>query len=60
MAMNFLYKKIIELIDANQEKFTTTTVCKNVIENFVARVVLLKESMIILKEAKCDFIEKNC
>ena len=41
---------------ANQKKFTITTICKNVIENFVARVVLLKESMIILKGTKCDFI----
>ena len=30
-----------------QIKFTTTIVCKNVLENFVARVVLIKESMII-------------
>ena len=43
-------------LDANQLKFTITTICKNVIENFVARVVLLKESMIILKRAECDFI----
>ena len=28
-------------------------------ENFVARVVLLNESMIILKGAKYDFIEQN-
>ena len=46
-------------LDANQEKFTTTTICKNVIENFVTRVVLLKESMIILKRVKCDFIEQK-
>ena len=31
------------------KKFTTTTVCKNIIENFVVRVVLLKESIIILR-----------
>ena len=33
---------------------------KNVIENFVTRVVLLKKSMIILGGTKCDFIEQNC
>ena len=32
---------------------------KYIIEKFVARVVLLKESMIILGRAKCDFIEQN-
>ena len=32
---------------------------KNVIENFVARVVLVKETITILRGAKCDFIEQN-
>ena len=31
------------------QQFTSTTVCKNVIENFVATVILLKKSMIILR-----------
>ena len=46
-------------LDVNQKKFTTSTVCKNVVEKFVTIVLLLKESMILLKRAKCNFIEQN-
>ena len=35
-------------------------ICKNVIKNFVSIALLLKESMILLKEIKFNFIEQNC
>ena len=37
---------------ANQEKFTTKTVCKNVIKKFVSITLFLEESMILLKGKK--------
>ena len=37
---------------ANQQKFATKTVCKNIIKKFVSITLLLKESMILLKGKK--------
>ena len=44
---------------ANQYKFYTSTVCKNVVKKFMAIALLLKELMILLKGAKCNFLEQN-
>ena len=44
----------------NQYEFVTSTVCNNVVKKFVAIALLLKELMILLKGAKCNFIEQNC
>ena len=44
----------------NQYEFATSTVCNNVVEKFVAIALLLKELMILLNGAKCNFIEPNC
>ena len=41
---------------ANQYKFSTSTVSKNVVKKFMAIALLLKELMILLKGAKCNFI----
>ena len=42
---------------ANQYEFSILIVCKNIVENFVTIALLLKELMILLKGAKCNFIE---
>ena len=39
---------------------TTLVVCKNVVENFVAIALLIKELMVLLRRAKYNFIEQNC
>ena len=39
-------------MQTNKIKVSITTVCKNVIKNYVIRVILLKELMIILKGGK--------
>ena len=44
---------------ANQYEFATKTICKNVVKKFVSITLLLKESMILFKEKKCNFIEQN-
>ena len=36
------------------------TVCKNVVEKFVTIIILLKESMILLRKQKYNFIKQNC
>ena len=38
----------------------TLMVCKNVVEIFVTIIILLKESMILLRGKKCNFIKQNC
>ena len=43
----------------NWYKFSILIVCKNIVENFVAIALLLKEFMILLKRTKCNFIEQN-
>ena len=47
-------------LNANQQEFAILTVCKNVIEKFVTITMLLKESMIFLREQKCNFLKQNC
>ena len=42
---------------ANQYEFSILIVCKNIVENFVTIALLLKELIILLKGAKCNFIE---
>ena len=53
--MPFKMRKMLELqmsTNSNQQEFTILVVCKNVIEKFVIIVLLLKESMILLRERK--------
>ena len=48
-------------LNANQQKFTISVICKNVIENFVTIYnITLKRINDIVKEAKCNFIKQNC
>ena len=37
---------------------STSTVCKNIVEKFVVIALLLKESTILLREAKCNLNNK--
>ena len=56
-------KKVIKVVglNANQQKFTISVICKNVIENFVTIYnITLKRINDIVKEAKCNFIKQNC
>ena len=46
-------------LNANQLEFTTSIVYKNVVENFVTITLLVKELMILLRGAECNFIEQN-
>ena len=39
-----------------KKEFVTLIVCKNVIKNFVAITLLLKELIVLLKKAKYNFI----
>ena len=41
---------------ANQLEFATKTVYKNVVKKFMSIALLLKESMILFKGKKCNFI----
>ena len=43
----------------NWYEFSILIVCQNIVENFVVIALLLKELMILLKGAKCNFIEQN-
>ena len=40
-------------LNANQYEFATLIFCKNIIKKFVTVTLLLKESMILLRKAKC-------
>ena len=46
-------------LNVNQKEFIISVVCKNVVENFVTIALLVKESMILLREAKSNFMEQN-
>ena len=37
---------------ANQYEFSTSTICKNIVEKFVVITLFLKELMILLKRVK--------
>ena len=61
--MLLVVKKVIKVVglNANQQKFTISVICKNVIENFVTIYnITLKRINDIVKEAKCNFIKQNC
>ena len=45
-------------LDTNKLECPNAVVCKNVVEKFVTITLLLKGLMILLKEVKCNFIEK--
>ena len=45
--------------NANKLEFATLTICKNIEEKFVIITILLKESMILLKGQKYNFIKQN-
>jgi len=43
----------------NQKEFSTSIICKTFVEKFVTITLLLKESMVLLKKEKCNFIEQK-
>ena len=44
-------------LNVNQSKFVISIICKNIVEKFVIITILLKESMILLKEQNYNFIK---
>ena len=61
--MLLVVKKVIKVVglNANQQKFTISVICKNVVENFVTIYsITLKRINDIVKEVKCNFIKQNC
>ena len=43
----------------NQKEFSTSIIYKNFVEKFVTIILLLKESMVLLKKAKYNFTEQK-
>ena len=41
-------------------KIYASTVRKNIVNKYVTIMLLQKESMILLRREKCNFIEQNC